>query len=41
MEKHRQIGQFYDWGDIAERTERVYAEAMAGEGIKVGQRMNK
>lgn len=41
MQKHCQISQFYNWADIARRTERVYAKAIGREEIKIGERLTK
>lgn len=41
MQKHCQISQFYNWADIARRTELVYAEAIGREEIKIGERLTK
>ena len=41
LQKHKQIAQLYNWGNIANRTELVYAEAIAQRRIGIGQYMKK
>jgi hypothetical protein len=41
IEKHNKISQLYHWDNVAQRTEKVYEEAMGEVKIGNGQRLKK